>query len=266
MNVRPAAVAGMFYPASRQQLSADIQHYLDQAIVPDALPAGAPKVIVVPHAGYVYSAPVAASAYRLLEAARRTIKKVVLLGPSHRVGFSGLACSSAEAFETPLGTVPLDVNSCRMLLSHPAVMELDQAHAQEHSLEVQLPFLQAVLDDFEIIPLVVGDTPKDVTADVLNRVWGGDETLIVISSDLSHYHDYQTARSMDSQTSEFIAGLQPEKISYDMACGRAPLIGALDIARRKHLQPYVLDIRNSGDTAGPKDRVVGYGAYAFYPA
>jgi len=266
MNIRPAAVAGMFYPANSQQLSADIQRYLDQAVEPNSLPAGVPKVIVVPHAGYVYSAPVAASAYRLLEPARHTIKKVVLLGPSHRVGFTGLACSSAEAFETPLGTIPVDVNSCRMLLSNPAVMELDQAHAQEHSLEVQLPFLQAVLDDFEIIPLVVGDTQEEITADVLIRVWGGDETLIVISSDLSHYHDYQTARLIDRQTSEFITELQPENISYDMACGRAPLIGALGVAKRKHLQPYVLDIRNSGDTAGPKDRVVGYGAYAFYPA
>ena len=143
---------------------------------------------------------------------------------------------------------------------------MDQAHTQEHSLEVQLPFLQMLFNEFEIIPLLVGDTEKEITAEILDTLWGGDETLIVISSDLSHYHDYQTAQLMDQQTSEYIEKMQAEHITYNMACGRAPLIGALQAAKQKHLHSLILNIKNSGDTAGSKDRVVGYGAYAFYSA
>jgi AmmeMemoRadiSam system protein B len=259
-HTRPAAVAGLFYPANAAELRQDIETYLDATTVTDA----PPKALIAPHAGYVYSGPVAASAYACLRPARDRISRVVLLGPAHRVPFRGLAASSAEYFETPLGRIPLDQTALAQIRDLPQVTLLDIAHAQEHSLEVHLPFLQVVLNDFKLLPLVVGDADEREVADVLERVWGGDETLIVVSSDLSHYHNYATARQMDRATSIAIEHLQPEQIHYDMACGRNPVNGLLYLARAKGLHAKTLDLRNSGDTAGSKDRVVGYGAYVFH--
>lgn len=257
---RPAAVAGMFYPANAAELRHDIADYLNSA---DTRPQP-PKAIIVPHAGYVYSGPVAASAYVNLRPLHSQIKKVVLLGPAHRVPFHGLAATSAEFFMTPLGKIKIDRAAIERISKLPQVEIFDSAHAQEHSLEVQLPFLQVMLDDFELIPLVVGDAGKNEVAEVLNLLWGGDETLIVISSDLSHYNSYSIAQQMDRATSIAIEKLHPEQIHYDMACGRNPVNGLLEIAKQKHLYAKTLDLRNSGDTAGDKSRVVGYGAYAFY--
>jgi AmmeMemoRadiSam system protein B len=217
----------------------------------------------VPHAGYTYSGPIAASAYAQLIPARNKIRRVVLLGPCHRVPLSGLATSSADFFETPLGTIPVDRELSDQILKFPQVEELDQTHAQEHSLEVQLPFLQQVLDKFTLLPLVVGDASGTEVHEVLEAVWGGDETLIVISSDLSHYHDYRTAQAMDSTTCKAIEHLDGAHIHYDQACGRNPVLGLLLSARKHHLKASTLDLRNSGDTAGSKDKVVGYGAWAF---
>lgn len=260
INQRPAAVAGMFYPANAEQLRQDIDDYLGQTRPTNAAP---PKAIIVPHAGYIYSGPIAASAYVNLRPLHRQIKKVVLLGPAHRVPFRGLAASSAEFFLTPLGKIKIDRAAIAAITHLPQVITLDKAHEQEHSLEVQLPFLQVVLDDFQLIPLIVGDANKKEVAEVLNLLWGGAETLIVISSDLSHYNSYTTAQHMDRATSVAIEKLQPENIHYDMACGRNPVNGLLEIARQKHLHAKTLDLRNSGDTAGDKNRVVGYGAYVF---
>lgn len=258
-QIRPPAVAGMFYPGEKHQLQQDINRYL-AAAEPLSKP---PKALIVPHAGYIYSGPIAASAYINLLPARETIHKVVLLGPSHRVAFHGLAATSAQAFLTPLGTVPVDQTSLAKISSLPQVKQLDDAHAQEHSLEVHLPFLQTILEDFQLIPLVVGDASSTEVAEVLEQIWGGPETLIIISSDLSHYHSYTEARQLDQATSLAIENLQPEKIHYEMACGRNPVNGLLEIARQKGLHGKTLDLRNSGDTAGTKDRVVGYGAYVF---
>ena len=258
-NVRSAAVAGMFYPANATQLRQDINGYLDHATTHQQ----APKAIIVPHAGYIYSGPIAASAYNNLRSLHQQIKKVVLLGPAHRVAFLGLAATSADFFITPLGKIKIDRYAMARISHLPQVITLDEAHAQEHSLEVQLPFLQVVLDDFELIPLVIGEDSKQEVADVLNILWGGEETLIVISSDLSHYNSYPVAQQMDLETSRAIEKLQPEKIHYDMACGRNPVNGLLEVAKQKHLRVTTLDCRNSGDTAGDKNRVVGYGAYAF---
>lgn len=260
-TIRPPAVAGMFYPADAQELQRALRQLLDAAAAPEGPP---PKALIVPHAGYVYSGPVAASAYALLGPLRERIRRVVLLGPAHRIAFRGLAASSASEFRTPLGDVPLDTDALAALRELPQVRVLDAAHNQEHSLEVQLPFLQETLENFRLLPLVVGEATFAEVAEVLEAVWGGPETLLLISSDLSHYHDYTTAQHMDRITSEAIASLHPERIDYDHACGRTPVGGLLLAARKHGLHADVLDLRNSGDTAGPRDRVVGYGAYALH--
>jgi hypothetical protein len=219
---------------------------------------------IVPHAGYPYSGPVAGTAYSLLQATGSQVRRVVLIGPAHRVPLRGLALPAETAFATPLGEVPLD----REMVERTARLELvtvdSEAHAQEHGLEVQLPFLQEVLGDFTLVPLVVGEASAEEVALVLDALWGGPETLVVVSSDLSHYHDYETATRLDRQTSAAIEGLRLEELGRDSACGRVPIQGLLLAARQRGLQVRCLDRRNSGDTAGPHDRVVGYGAYVVH--
>lgn len=261
-QIRQPAVAGMFYPADPNVLSNDIQTYLDSAN--DIKAQSSVKAIVVPHAGFIYSGPVAASAYKQLFSRSDKIKRVVLLGPSHRVAFSGLAVPSSDEFNTPLGNITIDQAGIQSLSDLPQVIVSDQAHRDEHSLEVQLPFLQSILGDFTLIPLVVGDTGRHDVAEVISRLWGGDETLIVISTDLSHYHQYHEAQKMDRATSDAIENLKPDIIGYEDACGRNGLKGMMTVAIEKNLQAEILDLRNSGDTAGSKDQVVGYGAYVFH--
>ena len=256
-TVRAPAVAGTFYPNNPRQLHTQIQDFLAH-VAPNG---PVPKAIIAPHAGYIFSGPIAASAYAHLQAAKDTIQRVVLLGPSHRVGFRGIAVSHMDAFDTPLGRILVDQEAIAQIRDLPQVGFLETAHAQEHSLEVHLPFLQEVLGEFKLVPLVVGEaTPEEVGA-VLEALWGGPETLIVISSDLSHYHDYQTAKRLDAATSQAIEALRYEDIGYEDACGRNPVNGLLWVAQRKGLQCRTIDLRNSGDTAGPRDQVVGYGAY-----
>lgn len=260
---RPAAVAGVFYPAGASALRAEIGRFLS-AVAPLARDdePGAPKLLVVPHAGYVYSGPVAAHAYALLEPWRDRIARVVLLGPAHRVAVRGLAAPTVAAFDTPLGAVPLDRAAIDALAGMPQVTASDVAHAQEHSLEVQLPFLQRVLGRFTLVPLAVGHASASEVAEVLERLWGGDETVVVISTDLSHHLPHAQARAVDAATVERILALDPT-IDHDRACGATPLNGALRVARARGLKPGLLDLRNSGDTAGDRSRVVGYGAIAF---
>ena len=260
LRVRPPAVAGQFYPADPVALEALLRESFAEARETPVHPV---KAMIVPHAGLIYSGPVAASAYRMLLPQADRIRRVVLLGPSHRVGFSGIAATTADAWETPLGIIPIDKSAIGEIQALPQVLPLDEAHRYEHSLEVQLPFLQAVLGEFELVPLVVGEATPQQVAEVLERLWGGDETLIVISSDLSHYHPYDEARMIDSATSQAILELDPSRIGYDDACGRNPVNGLLELARRHGLRPELVDLRNSGDTAGDKSRVVGYGAYVF---
>lgn len=258
-QIRPAAVAGAFYPGNGPSLNQAIDVLLAET---PAESARTPKAVIVPHAGYVYSGAVAARAYRRLERARGMVSRVVLLGPAHRVPVRGLALPEAEQFATPLGLVSVDPAAHANLASLPQVIRSDAAHAREHSLEVQLPFLQKILGDFTLVPLVVGFASAEEVAQVLERLWGGPETLIVVSSDLSHYLPYAEAQQTDRHTAQMILQLQTG-ISHDQACGGTPVDGLLLAARRHGLTPELLDLRNSGDTAGDRSRVVGYCSVAF---
>jgi len=263
-RVRPAAVSGLFYPGDKAALEAEVGRMLAAAVAAPGAP-GPPKALIVPHAGYVYSGPVAASAYRLLKGARG-ITRVVLLGPVHHTPVRGLALPAADAFVTPLGEVPVDREAAARLEGLPQVTVNGAAHAPEHSLEVQLPFLQHQLGAFRLLPLAVGDATPSEVAECLERVWGGPETLIVVSSDLSHYLPYDVARRVDRETADAILGLKAHAIGHEHACGATPVWGLLQVARRKGLKVDLLDLRNSGDTEGDRDRVVGYGAFALREA
>ena len=258
-SCRPPAVAGLFYPGEPQALAREVRAMLGSAKAGGAVP----KAIIAPHAGYVYSGPIAANAYARLAPARDTIKRVVLLGPTHRVAVRGLALPSVECFATPLGTVEIDREAVQSLRAMPQVVVSDQAHAMEHSLEVHVPFLQAVLGDFRLVPLAVGFVEPDAVAAVIEKLWGGPETLIVVSSDLSHYLAYGEAQQIDRATCDAILELRSD-IDHDHACGATPVSGLAVLAKRKGLRPELIDLRNSGDTAGDKSRVVGYASFAFY--
>jgi len=259
-DVRPPAVASVFYPGDARALAEEISSYLDQTEGAPLAP-GFPKAVIVPHAGFIYSGPVAASAYDLLRPARGIVRRVVILGPCHRVPVHGLALPRAKAFDTPLGRIPVDCEAIASIRALPQVVESAETHAEEHALEVQLPFLQRVLGEFSLVPLVAGDAAPEKVAEVLERLWGGTETLIVISSDLSHYHAYEAARRIDGATVRAILDCDAG-ISHQQACGATPVAGMLIAAKRKGLSPKLLDCRNSGDTAGGKDRVVGYASFA----
>jgi len=262
IHIRPPAVAGMFYPAEADILSEMVDGMLAQAHPATDIQ---PKVLIAPHAGYIYSGPVAASAYALLQKRKKQITHVVLLGPVHRVPVRGLALPEADAFSTPLGEIPLDQEAMETARCLPHVVSSPAAHAMEHSLEVHLPFLQRILDDFTLVPLAVGDAEPGDVAEVLDALRGGDETLIIISSDLSHYLPYEQARQMDRRTADAILQAQ-WPIRHDQACGATPINGLLAGAGRRRLMPRLLDLRNSGDTAGDRQQVVGYGAFAFTEA
>jgi AmmeMemoRadiSam system protein B len=260
--IRPAAVAGTFYPGAAAELAREVAQLMAGAQrAPSTQPV--PKAIIAPHAGYIYSGPIAASVYALLEPARKLITRVVLLGPTHRIAVRGLALPAAEAFETPLGVIELDRAAIAVLRKMPQVAVSEAAHAWEHSLEVHLPFLQTVLDKFTLVPLAVGRTSAEEVAQVLDALWGGPETLIVVSSDLSHYLAYRDAQKTDRETAEAILALSAD-IGHEQACGATPVTGLALAAREHGLRPQLVDLRNSGDTAGDKAQVVGYGAFAFY--
>jgi hypothetical protein len=258
-RIRPAAMAGSFYPGESSALAAEVAGYLA-----DASGAGhvAPKAIIAPHAGYMYSGAIAGSIYARLSPLAGKVARVVLAGPAHRVYVSGAAVPSAEAFASPLGTVPLDTAAIAALRALSFVEVNDAAHAREHSLEVHLPFLQAMLGSFRLVPIVVGEAGPDEMAELFETVWGGRETLIVVSSDLSHYLPYESARGRDRDTARAIVGLEATLVPEE-ACGAAPINGLLRAARRHGLAGELVDLRNSGDTAGDRSRVVGYGAFAF---
>ncbi len=265
-TTRPAAVAGAFYPAQPEALRRELARCFSAAKNTTDLtiksPNTSPKALIVPHAGYIYSGEIAASAYNLLKHRHEKINNVVLLGPVHRVWVPGLALPDATAFETPLGRVKLDQAGMAAITSLQQVSVSAAAHAEEHSLEVQLPFLQSVLDDFTLLPLAVGGTSPEQVAEVLEKVWGGEETLIVVSSDLSHFLAYAAAQRRDAVTAQAILDLDTHLVG-EQACGAHPINGLALVARRHGLVAHLLDLRNSGDTSGSHERVVGYAAFAF---
>ncbi len=261
-QVRQPAVAGSFYPANATILSGEVSRLLDAARSRAEIVTDSPKVLIVPHAGYIYSGSTAALAYAQLSAVRDSVRRVVLLGPVHRVPVRGLALAGATAFATPLGEIELDADATRLLADLPQVVVSAAAHAREHSMEVQLPFLQTALGKFKLVPLAVGDATPAEVAEVLETLWGGPETLIVISSDLSHFLPYRDAQAIDQETARRIISLSGP-ITHDQACGGTPINGLLLAAKKHRLRPHLLGLCNSGDTAGDRGRVVGYAAFAF---
>jgi len=267
--IRPPAVAGLFYPEGAAALTRWVDELL--AAAGGSAHGPVPKAIIAPHAGYEYSGPVAASVYARLRPLRDLVRRVVLLGPAHRVAFEGMALPGVSAFRTPLGDVPVDAEALGRIATLPQLTPLPEAHAREHSLEVHLPFLQRVFADFALVPIVVGDAAPAAVAAALDALWGGPETLIVISSDLSHYEPYRAARVHDARTAEAIERLDARALGPDDACGCIPIAGLLAAAQKRGLACTRLDLRNSGDTAGARDgnaarEVVGYGAWAFTPS
>ena len=261
--IRPPAVAGSFYPADPDVLDDAVRRYLSDAVSDDGPD---PVAVVAPHAGYVYSGPVAGSAYARVEGRRAPVDRVLLLGPSHRVAFRGFAVPESEAFRTPLGDVRIDHEAAERALTRPLVVRSGQAHAQEHSLEVQLPFLQTILPGVPVLPIVVGLADAIEVAELLEGLWSDPATFVVVSSDLSHYLPYESAERVDRRTAAAVEALDWGALGDNSACGRIPLGGLMEVARRRVLEARTIDLRNSGDTAGPRDQVVGYGAFAFSPA
>jgi AmmeMemoRadiSam system protein B len=261
-TVRPPAVAGRFYPADPFDLGQMVEEFLAQG---HSGQSSNPKAVIAPHAGYSYSGPIAGSAFRSWLECAGDIRRVVLLGPSHFVEFPGLALPQAAGLATPLGKVRLDGDAVEQLRSLPQVCEFPRAHEPEHCLEVELPFLQRILPDFAIVPLVIGEATEEEVREVIDALWDGEETRFVLSSDLSHYHDYESAQRIDRATATAVEGGQTDRISSRQACGHLAICGFLKAAAPRALHAQTLDLRNSGDTAGPQDRVVGYGAFAFTP-
>lgn len=260
-SVRPPAVAGQFYPRNPGELKSMVEGFLRDAPAKGDGPV--PKAVIAPHAGYVYSGAIAGSAFRRLASAAGTIERVILIGPAHFVPIRGLALPGHPRFATPLGELAIQPEGAQASLRLPQVRVIPEAHAREHSLEVELPFLQVLFGDFDLLPLVAGEASGEEVADVLERLWGGPETVIVISSDLSHYLPYEAAQQADRATADEILALGGPLHSRQ-ACGAVPVNGLLEVARRRGLVPELLDLRSSGDTAGDPSRVVGYGAFAFY--
>lgn len=259
--IREPAVAGQFYPDRADELESTIGLLFDEAREPDC---EAPKALIVPHAGYIYSGSTAAAAYAGLRQFRDRYRRVLMLGPCHRVPVRGLALSGADVFRTPLGDIPLDrelVAAAQASSRHVSIV--DAAHEFEHCLEVQLPFLQLSIGEFSLLPLLVGDVAPAVVGNVIDDLWGGSETLIVISSDLSHYLNYADACERDRATGEAIEKFELADIGHDDACGATPIGGLLLAAERRGMQVSRIDLTNSGDTAGDRDCVVGYGAWSF---
>lgn len=260
-SIRPAAAAGHFYPSDAELLRTQVSEMLAASMPAEEL-ATPPKAVIVPHAGYMYSGPIAANAYSTLQSLRGRIRRVVLLGPPHRLAVRGFVLPSVQGFSTPLGVVPIDVSSRSLLQGLPDGHVDDRPHAEEHCLEVQLPFLQTLLDSFEIVPVLVGQCCTGSVADLLDLLWGGPETLIVVSSDLSHYLSYEDSRALDRSTARQLLELNP-CLQAEQCCGAHAVNGLLTLASRRGLEPYLLDLRSSGDTAGDRCRVVGYASIAF---
>jgi MEMO1 family protein len=261
LRLRPAAVAGLFYPGNPEALREAVAGHLAAA---RAVAPGAVRAVIAPHAGYHYSGPVAGSAFAAVQGAASHIRRIVIIGPSHFVAFHGIACPDADAFATPLGQVALDRRALASVADQPGVVTAATPHAREHALEVELPFLQVLCPGVPIVPLVTGDAAPESVADVQRSLWQDEATLLVASSDLSHYHPYHTAQSLDEATAQAIEAFAWRSLGPEQACGWQAVAGLLILAAERGLAVTRLDLRNSGDTAGDRASVVGYGAWAFH--
>jgi len=260
MQIRRSVFGGMFYPADSEELTEMIDNFFNDVTKDYPLP----KAIIAPHAGYIYSGQTAAHALKCLSQAKK-IKQVVVVAPSHQCAFEGIATTKADQFETPLGKISIDQTVCKQLnIEFNYVRVEENAFDREHALEVELPFLQRALSTFTLIPLIVGKVTPQHLSKVLLSIWNGPETLIVISSDLSHYQPYAIANQIDYATKKAIENLLPDKIAFGQACGQTGILALLNVAKQKGMKVRCIDLRNSGDTAGDRDRVVGYGAFHFY--
>ena len=257
MNIREAAVAGSFYEADANCLQQHVMALLTGAHTDTPF---SPQALIVPHAGYVYSGSTAAQAYRALAPRADKIERVILFGPAHRVSLQGMAVPSVDAFATPLGNVPLDRTRIQQAAALPGVCVSDEAHRLEHSLEVQLPFLQSVLGQFSLVPIVVGHCDAQRVAALMDTLWGGQETLLVVSTDLSHFHTYDKAVQLDTLTCDRLRAKE-NTFSGEDACGAYALNGLMSTLHCRSLQVELVALCNSGDSAGSMDRVVGYGAF-----
>ncbi|MGD9638118.1 MAG: AmmeMemoRadiSam system protein B [Alphaproteobacteria bacterium] len=261
MKIRKEAVAGAFYPYGPTELDALLEALLYQKELPDIPP---PKAVIVPHAGYVFSGQTAAVAYRRLSSSDSITKRVVIFGPCHRVPFNGLALSSADKWETPIGEINVDTKTCQELNELEFVNYNDDAHNEEHSIEAQIPFIKKVFNNVEIVPILTCMTSLKEAVAVMEKVWGDEETLIIISADLSHFLDYDACKQKDAETVKAIENLDYSDLDNDNTCGFIPICALIDIARRKKMKVETFDVRNSGDTAGKKDSVVGYASIGFW--
>ncbi len=261
-RIRPPAVAGLFYPDDAARLARYVQSALGEGmrVVPEL---GKVEAVIAPHAGYRFSGPIAARAFAALRQ-HGPVGRILLLGPAHTVPLRGIAAPSWDGFATPLGVVEVDAGLREALSTLPRVIVDDVPHAREHALEVELPFIQALYPGVPVLPLVVGEATPEEVARVIEVARGVDpDTAIVVSSDLSHYEPYAQARAHDAMTARRIAALDERHIGPHDACGARPLAGLLHEAKAHRWRPVLLDLRNSGDTAGDRERVVGYGAWAF---
>lgn len=259
-KIRRSAVAGYFYPSNKEILIKQIKNFLENATLKFNY---TPYALICPHAGYVYSGPIAGFSYKTLLPNKKNYKNIIILGPSHFEYVNGIAYISAEYFETPLGNAKVDLETLEKIKKLDFLVQNEDAHKKEHSIEVQIPFIQYIFqNDIPILPLAFGKISPEKIKILLETIWN-PETLIIISSDLSHYYDYDTAKKLDKQTSDAILNLDSDAIQYEQACGRIGIQGLLMFAKEKNWKAYLLDLRNSGDTSGSKTQVVGYGAWSF---
>ncbi len=255
--IKECDVAGQFYPKERAQLIEMIENFSssEREIIYK------PKAIIVPHAGFIYSGDIAAKAYKALIPLVDNYKKIILLSPAHRKSVTGVAYHNARKFACPIGDIPVNAELLSILKTNDSVYNDDEAFNFEHGLETHFPFISYIFRDISFLPLIVGNIDTQKLSDIFNLFWQADDILFIISSDLSHFHNYEICKTLDHETTQHIINLNYEKINHDAACGYYPLCGALKLAKDNNQKCYLLSLKNSGDSIGDKDSVVGYGSF-----
>ena len=260
-KIKQADVAGMFYPGEEASLRQMVDGFIQKALSFDLRP----RAIIAPHAGYIYSGSIAGTAYKTIAAVRDQIENVIIMSPAHRFYLRGIALHMADAFATPLGNIPVNIGIVKKIKQFSSVQWEERSFIQEHGLETHLPFIQrAFKPGIKIVPMIVGECQESEVAEILESVWEDPRNFVIISSDLSHFHSYADAKKLDRNTVDLIQNLDSQSLDTEFACGHYPICGLLNLARNRKLKIKALDIRSSGDTAGSKESVVGYGSFAVY--